>query len=272
MKNNYEVQVLAYDGNQRKHHNVQKQNVLLELKKGDRIWIHLPHRKDYGLQGSDKSTAVSTMFSGRLLQNKIPSRKSRNMYTIAEAPPRTVDVINKRRRRFTDNVIKRHNKENVYSDDEDFQQDSDAIAFSAACTMSVFSGNQSEPITSSRYVTTMDGRVKYDKVFVNSGGALNQQMGVFTAPLDGVYYFAFTVGKYPEKKLSVALMKNNLEFQVLIYNDNETRFREMQSQSVMLQLAAGDTICLKSYTNQDYALYSNLGNYITFTGYLVFAT
>ena len=60
--------------------------------------------------------------------------------------------------------------------------------------------------------------------------------------------------------------------QVLIYNDNETRFREMQSQSVMLQLVAGDTICLKSYTNQDYALYSNLGNYITFTGYLVFAT
>ena len=52
------------------------------------------------------------------------------------------------------------------------------------------------------------------QVFVNSGGALNQQMGVFTAPLDGVYYFAFTVGKYPEKKLSVALMKNNLESQV----------------------------------------------------------
>ena len=61
-------------------------------------------------------------------------------------------------------------------------------------------------------------------------------------------------------------------FQVLIYNENETRFREMQSQSVMLQLDRGDEIYLRSYSADDYALYSNLGNYITFTGYLVFAT
>jgi len=265
MKNKYEVQVLAYDGNQRKHHNTQKQNILLQLQPGDRVWLHVPRRKEYGLQGADGTSAA--VFSGRLLHSKA-GKKSREMdishdemYVLTETPNHHDDK-KKRHRRSSDNVIRRRASE----------VNSDAVAFSAACTMSVLSGNQTEPAMSPRYVTSQNGRVKFDKVFVNLGNTFNDRMGVFTTPFDGVYYFAFTVGKYPMKKLSVALMKNDDEFQVLIYNENETQFREMQSQSVMLQLVAGDRVYLKTYNDAEYALYSNLGNYITFTGYLVFAT
>lgn len=58
--------------------------------------------------------------------------------------------------------------------------------------------------------------------------------------------------------------------QSIIYNDSQTKAREMQGQSVMLDLKERDVIWLRSYNDEEYAVYSNLGNYITFNGYLVF--
>ena len=55
----------------------------------------------------------------------------------------------------------------------------------------------------------------------------------------------------------------------MAYDESKSNRRQMQSQSVILRLDEGDKIWLKSYESPDYAVYSNLGNYITFNGYLL---
>ena len=58
----------------------------------------------------------------------------------------------------------------------------------------------------------------------------------------------------------------------MVYDESRSDRRQMQSQSLILDLRAGDKIWLKSYDSSAYAVYSNLGNYITFNGYLLNAS
>ena len=60
--------------------------------------------------------------------------------------------------------------------------------------------------------------------------------------------------------------------QVMVYDESRSDRRQMQSQSLILDLKAGDKVWLKSYSSSAYAVYSNLGNYITFNGYLLQAS
>lgn len=59
-----------------------------------------------------------------------------------------------------------------------------------------------------------EGRIKFDKIFVNLGNGFNLTTSEFKASVKGVYYFSFNVGKFPEKILSVIMMKNVNEVQV----------------------------------------------------------
>jgi len=58
----------------------------------------------------------------------------------------------------------------------------------------------------------------------------------------------------------------------MVYDESRSDRRQMQSQSLILDLNTGDKIWLKSYSSSSYAVYSNLGNYITFNGYLLQAS
>uniref|UniRef100_H2Z128 C1q domain-containing protein n=1 Tax=Ciona savignyi TaxID=51511 RepID=H2Z128_CIOSA len=242
MKNNFEVQTLAYDGHSRGNPRGQHQSLILQLEETDRIWLKLADSRGYAVSGT-RSGSYVTSFSGHLLQatemNDVIKRKKRR----------------KRRTSRTRRITRR--------DYDDTNQSRTMVAFSAACRRSVFGGESTGKDPSH------DVTLTYDKIFVNLGNALDAKTGVFTAPASGVYFFSFTVGKFPKKKLSVSLMKNDNLFQVMAYNEGNSRFREMQSQSVMLQLLSGDTVWLKTYNSKEYAVYSNLGSYITFSGYLV---
>ncbi|KAK7151972.1 hypothetical protein R3I94_008342 [Phoxinus phoxinus] len=129
-------------------------------------------------------------------------------------------------------------------------------AFSATRSSSVLGGNQ-------RVVT-------FDRLLVNIGDDFNPDTGGFRCRLPGAYYFSFTVGKFPKKMLSVMLVKNGMEVQAIAYDGYRNQGRKVQSQSVMVSLKPMDTVYLLLQENPDYAIYSNAGPYITFSGYLVY--
>ena len=84
------------------------------------------------------------------------------------------------------------------------------IAFSVAKTTSIIGRSRNSTVRNPH----RNGIITFDKDFVNIGSAINLLSGEFKAPIDGLYYFSFTVGKYPRMKLSVSLVKNDSEFQV----------------------------------------------------------
>ncbi|KAM7377114.1 hypothetical protein PAMA_013748 [Pampus argenteus] len=107
----------------------------------------------------------------------------------------------------------------------------------------------------------------FKRVFSNNGDAYNQDTGIFTAPVKGVYYFSFSTFGYNTHLMGAILMKNGVH-QVSTNDKISVDGSDSSSNSVVLQLVAGDKVHMQLW---DYGRVSdNLNGHTTFSGYLLF--
>ncbi|KAM7366441.1 hypothetical protein PAMP_015879 [Pampus punctatissimus] len=107
----------------------------------------------------------------------------------------------------------------------------------------------------------------FKRVFSNTGNAYNQDTGIFTAPVNGVYYFSFSTFGYNTHVMGAILMKNKVH-QVSTYEHISGDGSDSSSNSVVLQLVAKDEVHMQLWDNGRVS--DNLNGHTTFSGYLLF--
>ncbi|XP_066134450.1 complement C1q tumor necrosis factor-related protein 8 [Saccopteryx bilineata] len=111
--------------------------------------------------------------------------------------------------------------------------------------------------------------VPFDTELVNLDGAFHLASGHFLCPVPGVYFLSLTVHTWNYKETYLHIMCNQRATAVLYAQPSERSV--MQTQSLLLPLAAGDTVWVRMFQrDRDNAIHGERGDlYITFSGHLV---
>ncbi|XP_032378744.1 complement C1q tumor necrosis factor-related protein 4 [Etheostoma spectabile] len=240
VKNGEEVQAIAYDDYRKKGRKVQSQSIMITLKEMDTVWLLLQQSPQYALY-SNAGPYIS--FSGYLIyadtspNGYISNHLSPSGLSYPQCPPQADPLA------------------------RGLMSEQPRSAFSVARTSTLIGQSirqqDKPPLT-------------FDVEYVNIGGHFNKTSGLFTCHFPGAYFFAFTVGKHPRKAVSVKLMTGKGVVQAMVFDEDTSKRREMQSQSLLLSLRRGDSVWLYSQQDERYAVYSNQGRYTTFSGFLVY--
>ena len=235
VKNGEEVQAIAYDDYRKKGRKIQSQSVMISLKEMDTVWLLLQQSTQYAVY-SNAGPYIS--FSGYLVYPDVsPNSYITNHLSSGLSYPSCPPQV------------------------DPWAKGQPRSAFSVARTSTLMGQSSRQqgklPLT-------------FDVEYVNIGGHFNKTSGMFTCHFNGAYFFAFTVGKHPRKAVSVKLMTGKGEVQAMVFDEDTSKRREMQSQSLLLTLHRGDSVWLYSQQDERYAVYSNQGRYTTFSGFLVY--
>lgn len=90
-------------------------------------------------------------------------------------------------------------------------------------------------------------RMIFRGVDVNTGSAYDATTGVFTAPVPGVYSFAFTASVPPrtsDHRIHFVLMKNG-RHEMYVFLDGHTQFWLQRSSNTVVHLNKGDTVWME---------------------------
>ncbi|XP_071315258.1 complement C1q tumor necrosis factor-related protein 3-like [Trachinotus anak] len=112
-----------------------------------------------------------------------------------------------------------------------------------------------------------DKTLVFKRIFSNTGNAYDQNTGIFTAPVNGLYYFSFSTYGYNTHIMGAVLMKNTVR-QISTYDFPSVDGTDSSSNAVVLQLAADDEVYMELWDNG--RVYDNLNGHTTFSGFLLF--
>ncbi|KAM6968040.1 complement C1q-like protein 4 [Aplochiton taeniatus] len=108
----------------------------------------------------------------------------------------------------------------------------------------------------------------YKDVLTNVGGAYNQETGVFTAPVRGVYYMRFTANSPTETTMSSVLYKNGMDIVLIAHEQPSGPGSDTASNGAALLLEQGDTLHMVLWPNTQ--IWDNSNHHSTFSGFLLF--
>ncbi|KAM4580371.1 complement C1q-like protein 4 [Odontesthes bonariensis] len=108
----------------------------------------------------------------------------------------------------------------------------------------------------------------YREVLTNVGDAYNSETGVFTAPVNGVYYIRFTANAPSDFPMSAVLYKNSVQIQLIAHEDQSGEGSDTASNGAALRLEASDMLSLKLWHNTQ--IWDNSNHHSTFSGFLLF--
>ncbi|KAK9956058.1 hypothetical protein ABG768_013814 [Culter alburnus] len=112
-----------------------------------------------------------------------------------------------------------------------------------------------------------DTTLIYKKVFINVGDAYNQDTGIFTAPVRGVYYFSFFYHCQAKNPTTLALYRNEKQEALTKHHKSEC-YTENGGNALTLLLEKGDRICM---VLQKYSwIWDDVSENVTvFSGFLI---
>ncbi|VDI44093.1 Hypothetical predicted protein [Mytilus galloprovincialis] len=91
-------------------------------------------------------------------------------------------------------------------------------------------------------------KIRFDYVITNVGSGYNPVTGVFKATVTGLYFFTVVIMSHATEDIETQIVKNGIQI-VNTYSGDSTTWNQ-GSQSVVLQLTAGDNVYIQIQNNK----------------------
>ncbi|XP_040002939.1 complement C1q-like protein 2 [Xiphias gladius] len=119
---------------------------------------------------------------------------------------------------------------------------------------------------------TRNSPIPYDVITLNQGSGYNPTLGIFTAPLSGLYSFSFSVyskvGVAGERMYYKVQLMRNGEVVASTWEDNREDSEDSSSQTVLLSLQQGGQVYVELVIGRQ--LCGNVKGLNTFSGSLIY--